>query len=206
MLWVGFSSSASTQFYIVTSATLNATEISSKIFFSSLILALENAIMNTSLSFTKNFTIYLSNSDTYQPTSNLKKQSVIDSHLDNSLNITIIPFPCETNDDALKPYLAYCAKKRPKVLFNRQSEVYVGILSNITMKGFDMIADYDDSLIVSNCLAFNLYCNINDCQKKYFRVAFLNMTLSSLFFSIKVLSDKMDIMPVLKIEDIQVIW
>ena len=201
-----FSYSASVQFYIVTSAALNASEISSKIFFSSLILALEDAIMNTSKNFTKNFTIYLSNTDTYQPASILNKQNVINLHLDNSLDITVIPFPCDTSDAILQPYIAYCAKKRPKILFNSQSSVYVGTLSSITMKEFDMIADFDDNLYVPNCLTVELYCDINDCQEKKFNILFQNMTISSLFIAIEAISKQMDINPNIKMNDIQIIW
>ena len=205
LLCAKYSYSESVQFYIVTSAVLNASEISSKIFFSSLNLALEDAIMNTSKNFTKNFTIYLSNADTNQTTTTLNKQNVINSHLDNALNITVIPFPCETNDESLKQYLAHCAKKRPKVLFNKQCSVFIGSLSNITMKGFDMIAENKD-LFVSHSLTISLYCDMNDCKEKIFRLSFKNMTISSLYFAIEILKDEMDIIPNIEMNDIAIIW
>ena len=195
---------ASIRFYIVTSAVLNASEISSQIFFSSLNLALEDAIMNTSKNITKNFTIYLSGADTNQTSSTLDEDTVVDSHFDNSLNITVTPFPCETNDATLSLYLSHCAKKRPKILVNNQDTVFIGSLSSLTLKGFDMLGKYSTTFCEGTI--FNLYCDINDCKERNFRISFENMTLSFVFFSFEILREEMDIIPNFQMSDVDVIW
>ena len=181
ILCTNFTNSESIPFYIVTSAKLNDTEISSKIFFSSLNSAIEDALQNNSTNFTKNFTIYLSGTDTYQtvgtPEGNI---NIINAKWDNSLNITVIPLPCKTNDGALRPYLSHCAEKRPKILFFiddavfRNFYVYIGLSSNITMKGFDIIGEkqYNKTL-----WPITLYRNTNDTQITNPTIIFENMTI-----------------------------
>ena len=178
LLCANFTYSESIPFYIVTSANLNDTEISSKIFFSSLNSAIEDAFQNNSTNFTKNFTIYLSGTDTYQ-TACASVNSVTANVLwDNSLNITVIPLPCKTNDAALRPYLSYCAEKRPKVIFINGNifrfSVSIGLSSNITMKGFDIIGDKQCNTTYWN---FYLYRNTNDTQITNPTIIFENMTI-----------------------------
>ena len=178
LLCTNFTNSESIPFYIVTSAKLNDNEISSKIFFSSLNSAIEDAIQNNSKNFTKNFTIYLSGTDTYQTAGVYGGRDILNAIWDNSLNITVIPLPCKTNDGALRPYLSHCAEKRPKILFINGNifrfYVSIGLLSNITMKGFDIIGDKQCN---TTYWYFRLYRNTNDSQITNPTIIFENMTI-----------------------------
>ena len=172
LLCTDSSYSAEIPFYIVTSAVLSASEISSNIFFSSLNSAIEDAITNTSKIFSKNFTIYLSNKDTEQTTSSFFANKIIPDG-ENSLNITVIALPCTTNDTSLEPYLAHCTEKRPKILFKDYGySVGFGITSNITMIGFDATVDP----ISSPYWKFYLYCGVKDCEGRNPKITFKNIS------------------------------
>ena len=210
LLCTNFTNSESIPFYIVTSAKLNDTEISSKIFFSSLHSAIEDAIQNNSTNFSKNFTIYLSGTDTYQTVGiSAGNINILNAKWDNSLNITVIPLPCKTNDGALRPYLSHCAEKRPKILFFNGDAVnafyvYIGLSSNITMKGFDIIGEKQYNKTV---WFIRLYRNTNDTQITNPTIIFENMTI---YYTIIELSNYIYYSPSLTLNiilnDIKFIW
>ena len=192
-------------FYIVTSAVLNSSEISSNIFFPCLTSAIEDAITNSSKIFSKNFTIYLSNTDTSQTYSNLINDEMLPDS-ENTLDITVIPLPCKTNDDALKPYLSYCTEKRPKVIFINDDDlkitIYIGVTSNITMIGFDIISNINTFILFK----FKFYCGVKDCEGKSPRITFENISMRSSGIKIENILEKANIILNVEMHDIQINW
>ena len=112
-------------FFIVSSTPAPSPSLS-KIFYTSLAVAMGNADFWQGVNITNPFTIYVGNGGNYMdPNFNGTISNPIQStHLSIIFNLIILPFFCNQTNEELKIYMNYCSKERPVVDFPHIYGIY----------------------------------------------------------------------------------
>ena len=121
LLIMALSTAAQSQnisFFIVSSTPAPSPSLS-KIFYTSLAVAMGNAEFWQGVNITNPFTIYVGNGGNYMDPNftGTLNNPIQSTELLKIFNLIILPFFCNQTNEELKSYMNYCSKERPVVDF-----------------------------------------------------------------------------------------